>query len=350
MAYDKKTAEQMILKACDRLVASGLIARTWGNVSARLSDEEFLITPSGRAYEGMTPDELVTVKIKDHSWEGDIKPSSEKGMHAELYKVNPEWCFIVHTHQTNASALSIYGEDFDLNDYPASVATDEDKAVLGAVIPCARYGLSSTKTLANNVAKAAKANPGSASVLMKHHGAVVMGRDDEEAFRAAYTLEEVAGRIYEKKCGEKIAVSSGETQAWESIYGNMLHVRTPYVMEMSRRGRTVPAYLDDMAMISGYTTECIKDTKDVNTFRRALGSHNAVFVKNDGAICVASDKDEVEAVAIVLEKNCQAANLGLKKALKPVGRVSAAIERRIYVNKYSKLKNAGGEADAETLD
>ena len=346
MAFNRKEAGELILKACKQLVSSGLIARTWGNVSARLSDEEFLITPSGRAYETLTPEELVVVKIKDHSWEGDIKPSSEKGMHAELYKIDPEWNFIVHTHQTNASALSILGEDLDLDAFPDYIATDEEKGILGSVIPCAKYGLSSTKTLTNNVAKAAKNNPGSSSVLMKHHGAVVMGRDDEEAFKAAYALEKVCGRIYEKKCGEKIATMSGESVAWKSIYGNMLHVRTPYVMEMSRRGKTVPSYLDDMAMISGRSTECVKDTKDVKAFRKALGSHNAVIIKNDGAICVAGDKDEAEAVALVLEKNCQAANLGLKKALKPVGHISSAIERRIYVNKYSKLKNAGGETDA----
>ncbi|MBO5995471.1 MAG: class II aldolase/adducin family protein [Firmicutes bacterium] len=346
MSYNRTEAGDMILKACEQLVSSGLIARTWGNVSARLSEEEFLITPSGRAYETLTPEELVVVRIKDHEWEGDIKPSSEKGMHAELYKVNPEWNFIVHTHQTNASALSVLGEDLKLDEFPESIASDEDKAILGSVIPCAKYGLSSTKTLADNVAKAAKKNPGSSTVLMKHHGAVVMGRDDEEAFRAAFTLEEVCGRIYEKKCGEKIATLTGESVAWESIYGNMLHVRTPYVMEMSKRGRSVPTYLDDMAMISGSTTECVKDTHDVKAFRKALGSHNAVLIRNDGAICVAADKDEVEAVALVLEKNCQAANLGLKKALKPVGSLSGAIERRIYVNKYSKLKNAGGDEDA----
>ena len=51
MIYQKKQAEEILLKACRELVDSGLIARTWGNVSIRLSKELFLITPSGRAYE-----------------------------------------------------------------------------------------------------------------------------------------------------------------------------------------------------------------------------------------------------------------------------------------------------------
>lgn len=349
MAFTRKEAEQKILSSCLRLVETGLIARTWGNISARLSDEEFLITPSGRAYETLTPEELVVVKIKDHSWEGDVKPSSEKGMHAELYKLRPECDFIVHTHQTRASALSVYGEDFDLTGLGDKISTEEERAILGPVIPCAKYGLSSTETLAKNVAKAAKKNPGCSTVLMKHHGAVTMGKDEEEAFRAAFALEAVAGRIYEKKCNQKIFEGAEEPKAHEGIYGYMLQVKTPYIMEMSRRGKSVNAYLDDMAMISGYSTECIEDIRNEKAFTKALYKHNAVLVKNKGAICVAPDKDEAEAVALVLEKNCFAANLALKKALKPVGRLSAEIERNVYISKYSKLKDvkeAEGEENA----
>lgn len=347
MAYERTIAEQKILSACLELLRKGLIARTWGNISARLSDEEFLITPSGRAYEDLKPEELVTVKIKDHSWEGDIKPSSEKGMHAELYKLRPECDFIIHTHQTNASAISIYGDDFDLSALPDGLVTEEEKEILGGIIPCAKYGLSSTKRLTNNVARAAKDNPGSNAILMKHHGAAIMGTTDEEAFRVADALERVSGKIYERKCGEKIATVSGrEPRGWWSIYGYLYHVETPYIMEMSRRAKRVYSYLDDMAMISGYYTDCIDNVHDEKAFRNALGNRNAVLVRNGGAIIVSPEEDEAEAIAIALEKNCQAANLGLKKALKPVNPMSAAIERKIYVDKYSKLKKAGGEEDA----
>ena len=293
----------------------------------------------------------MTVKIKDHSWEGDIKPSSEKGMHAELYKLRPECDFIIHTHQTNASAVSLYGEDFDLEAFPAGLIGEDDKAILGGRIPCAKYGLSSTKTLTDNVAKAAAANPGCSAILMKHHGAAVMGATDDEAFMVADALERVCGSIFERRCGEKIMTESGrEPRGWWSVFGYLYHVETPYIMEMSRRGRRVYAYLDDMAMISGYYTDCIEDVHNEKAFRKALGNRNAVLVKNGGALVVAPNEDEAGAIAIALEKNCRAANLGLKKALKPVNPLSAAIERKVYLDKYSKLKNAGGEKDAETAD
>ena len=42
-------AKQTVIDAGKRLVETGLIARTWGNVSCRVSDTQFVITPSGRS-------------------------------------------------------------------------------------------------------------------------------------------------------------------------------------------------------------------------------------------------------------------------------------------------------------
>ena len=69
MAYEIEEAKRLVVEAGKRLVESGLIARTWGNVSARISDTQFVITPSGRAYEDLTPEEVVVVNIADCSHE-----------------------------------------------------------------------------------------------------------------------------------------------------------------------------------------------------------------------------------------------------------------------------------------
>ena len=79
---DIMEAKQLVIKAGIEVVEYGLIARTWGNISCRVDDKRFVITPSGRPYETLTPDEIVVVNIDDCSYEGDIKPSSEKGIHA----------------------------------------------------------------------------------------------------------------------------------------------------------------------------------------------------------------------------------------------------------------------------
>ena len=75
---DINAAKKAVLAAGVKLVEAGLIARTWGNVSCRVDEDSFIITPSGRSYRSLTPADLVQVKISDLSYEGEIKPSSEK--------------------------------------------------------------------------------------------------------------------------------------------------------------------------------------------------------------------------------------------------------------------------------
>ena len=343
MIYDMEQAKEKILEACREMKKNHLIARTWGNVSARISEGEFLITPSGRDYDEMTGEDLVKVRIRDEKWEGDLKPSSEKGMHARLYRVRPDCDFIIHTHQTNASAISIQGEDLDLTDMGEKLVTEEERKILGPVVPCAQYGLSSTAKLAKNVAWAAKKNPEAKAILMRHHGVACMGADEQEAMEVARTLELVCGRIYEKRCGEKIQIEGGTTFGREWQEGWLIHSRTPYVMEMSRRGKTLKPYLDDMAQIGGVDIPCVGAVPSGKEVRKALKDRNAVMIKGDGALCYAPDKEEAEAVVLVLEKNCQAANLGLKKAAPSVPSVSARLERSFYLKKYSKLKKAEEE-------
>ena len=345
MIYQKKQAEEILLKACRELVDSGLIARTWGNVSIRLSKDLFLITPSGRAYETLEASDLVTVKIRDLSYKGDVKPSSEKEIHASVYKLRPEVDFVVHTHQPNASAVSVLGEDFPLTESNGNlraerIVTPEERESLGTIIPTAQYGISSTKPLAANVRRAIRRNPDANVFLMKSHGALCFGADYEEAFKAAYTLEKVCGRIFEIRCGCKMPTESGALLEGEIDKGYMVHVRTPFIMAMSKRGKSINAYLDDQAQIGGAVTRCI-EPGNRELLKELAEDGGSVLLKNDGALIIAADKDEAHAAATVLEKNCQAAFIALKKGAKPVDRASAELEHAFYVKKYAKRKEEG---------
>ena len=177
---------QQIIDACLYLQKTGLIARTWGNVSARLNDEEFIITPSGLAYNQTTPEDLVIVKIADCSYDDNQrKPSSEKGVHASAYKLRPDVNFIVHTHQYYASA----------------VCADEASITLsnGSFVPCADYGLPSTKTLQNNCAKVFEQFKQSNMFLLAKHGAVTFGATMKNALNNAESLEAECKSLFKKR-------------------------------------------------------------------------------------------------------------------------------------------------------
>ncbi len=176
-------AKELVIKAGHELIANGLIARTWGNISCRISETQFVITPSGRAYETLTPEEIVLVNIEDLEYEGEIKPSSEKGIHAACYKLRPEINFVIHTHQVNASIVSALGNDINN-------VEGEGAEIIGTNIPLASYGLPGTKKLRKGVIDAITRSDAKAAV-MAHHGAVCMGVDYDDAFKVAQTLEKV---------------------------------------------------------------------------------------------------------------------------------------------------------------
>src|SRR5690554_2025744 len=181
-------AKRAVIEAGRKLVESGLIARTWGNVSCRIDENSFVITPSGRGYLALTPGDLVQVNFnrqtRDLTYTGKIKPSSEKAVHAEVYKLYPEANFVIHTHQENASVIAASGvSSFPVGDsYPT----------LGREVICAEYALPGTGSLAKKVKTALEKAKGKA-VIMKYHGALCFGKDSTEAFRVAFELEQACG-------------------------------------------------------------------------------------------------------------------------------------------------------------
>jgi len=197
---ETEQARENVVLAGKKLLKSGLIARTWGNVSCRISNRQFVITPSGKAYETLSPGEIVTVNIDDGSYSGEIEPSSEKDLHAEIYKHRKDVNFIIHTHQACASALSPLGEDIPVRD-PGSAGS------FGEKVACAAYGLPGSQKLKEE-ATAAFARTEGKAILLAYHGAVCLGKGMEEAFQVASELEkfsaEFACRRYLETSGEEI--------------------------------------------------------------------------------------------------------------------------------------------------
>lgn len=196
MGFEEREAKEMVAEAGRKLLESGLIVRTWGNISARISNDEFVITPSGKGYDTLTADDIVKVNMNDFNWEGNAKPSSEKHMHAAIYRQRLGANFIIHTHQRYASALSSLGFV-----YSVYRTAPESVPVLGPEVPTAHYGISSTKMLSDRVEDAIVQFPKSRAVLMQGHGAVCVGVDCDDAFRIADALEQMAQKRYAQLLG-----------------------------------------------------------------------------------------------------------------------------------------------------
>ncbi|MBP1926977.1 L-fuculose-phosphate aldolase [Sedimentibacter acidaminivorans] len=386
-------AKQKVVDAGIRLVKSGLIARTWGNVSCRISDSHFVITPSGRNYLSLTADDIVTVAIKDLNYTGNIKPSSEKGIHAEIYKYSEDINFVIHTHQENASVVSTLGLD--------KITMNCDYTFLGNEIICASYGLPGTKKLRRGVSEALKRSKGNA-IIMKNHGAVCFGCDDEEAFKTASNLEKacldfisrqykkikgvdsfdadkigkimpsemqnaqhegsvdlistycsserkVEGFILHLKDSESVFVRYGqsmekineEEQIHNEIYAKnkdinyIIHTYSSDILPISRAYITLYPLLDDFAQIVGTKVKTI--VKKPDEIANALKHTFAVIIKDDGAFCCGVSEGDATAVEMIMKKNCKAHIFGeLFGEVKPISWFDSKLMRVVYLKKYSK--------------
>lgn len=393
------TAKQTVIDAGKQLIEYGLIVRTWGNISCRISDTQFVITPSGKPYETLTVDDIVTVNISDLSYDGDIKPSSEKGIHAQCYALRPEVNFVIHTHQMNASIVSALGSDI-------TGIEGRSKDIIGDELVMGGYGLPGTKTLREGVISALKRTD-SKAVIMAHHGALCLGKDYDEAFAVANEVElvcakfvlrkykEVTGKAADsldavaKFIGDKFRTGnqaiqlekydsmrdgdimvllnkdgdelfkvdfdcppdgdqlSRETAVHMSVYNSrkdvnyVIHSDLPEVHAMSIKGKKLKPLLDDFAQIAGSTVKAIAyddSSKALKKIGRAFkGGRNAVILKDNGALCCGKDKFNAEATEMVVDKNCKAYIGGeLFGKIAPINPIESKLMNIVYRLKYSK--------------
>jgi L-ribulose-5-phosphate 4-epimerase len=337
-------AKDLVVKAGVELVQSGLIARTWGNVSCRIDEDTFVITPSGRDYLSLRADDIVEVKIKDLTYTGETKPSSEKGIHAEVYRQFPKINFVIHTHQETASALSATGLDFIPLPKDGSLFSRES---FSEGVLCAKYALPGTKALRRNVAEALKKTRSNA-VILKHHGAVCFGIDYKTTFEAAHDLEKICSDFIAGKtrlvAPEQNNYHSPTMALLEDLEYGVLEKKGGYVVlntdpdviRYSHMAKALEPFLDDFAQIVGRKVGVTENRKD--SVLKALRHASAVFVKGEGALCWGRDANDAAAVSMILRKNCKACFVAaLFGKARPIPAPECVLMRFVYLNKYSRL-------------
>lgn len=309
---------KQIIELGHALIEHELIARTWGNISMRANENQFLITPSGMRYETLKPEDIVLVNINDLSYEGNIKPSSEKGIHASVYELKPEMNCVIHTHQKYASALS---------------AAPFKEIPLKYTVPCAAYGLPGTKHLMGNVRTALYV--ASQSVVMKFHGALTFGTSGDEALAVARELEEMCQAYIETQLYTTDDPVSDITalfieQPIKKQYAlNEHYLQTPSLLAMSELELDLLPLLDDFAQLTGIKAKCVKD-------ENAVKNDPVTLVKGKGAI-LKGTPDEIEALRIVTEKAALAyVTAKLFGKVKPIPYFERLLMRLVFKHKYSK--------------
>ena len=179
--------KSLIIESGLRLLEEGLVTRTFGNVSIRLDETFMLITPSGRKYDDLKIEDIVMVNYFTHDFEGNIKPSSEFKLHAEVYKNRGDINAVIHTHQMNASTVAAAHRILP-------PVLDDQAQLIGPDVRVAEYAHSSTDKIVENTIIALEDRM---AALMANHGAICLGRDIEEAFVVSQVLEKACKAFIE---------------------------------------------------------------------------------------------------------------------------------------------------------
>ncbi|MEH8045503.1 aldolase [Gallibacterium anatis] len=160
-----------------------------GNISVKLDDNRFLVTPTGSSLGRLKEEELSVIDAEGNVLSGK-KPSKEYFFHLALYREKLECNAIVHLHSTYLTALSCKADlDYD-NAIKAFTPYYVMRVGRLPVIPYYRPGAAE---IGRDLA--AKAQEGKA-FLLANHGVVVCGSDLRDAVDNSEELEETAKLMF----------------------------------------------------------------------------------------------------------------------------------------------------------
>ena len=194
--------EQLILTA-RRMAPANLNRGAAGNLSVRtVEDGEpgYLITPSGMAYDTLTPEDIVFMSL-DGSHTGQRQPSSEWRFHRDLYVTRPEAGAILHAHSPFATSLACLRRDIPPFHYMIA-------RFGGDTLRCAEYATFGTQALSDHALNAMQRR---CACLLANHGLLVFGQTLDHVFDLAVEAEELCEQ-YWRACqlGEPVLLDDAE--------------------------------------------------------------------------------------------------------------------------------------------
>ena len=198
-----------VIKYAQKLNSTNLSPLRSGNVSIRANKdnvEGFLLTPSGKRYEDLVPEDIVFLALKEEYnnlklFNSSLNPSSEWRFHQDIYLKKIEAKAIVHAHSPHATAVSAHGKPIPAFHYMIALAGGDD-------IKCAEYATFGTTELSKNILKALEKRK---ACLMSNHGQVAFGTNLKQAFELAEEVENICYQyIIALKIGDPKILSSAE--------------------------------------------------------------------------------------------------------------------------------------------
>jgi ribulose-5-phosphate 4-epimerase/fuculose-1-phosphate aldolase len=174
--------KEKIALATRMLVREGIIGSS-GHLSMRVpGTNHVLVGPGNVSREILTADDIVTVDLDARQIEGKRRKPDETEIHCGIYRARPDVMAVAHTHPT-------YSVSFTITRKPILPVHMHGAIFADGVPVFDSVGHVNTRELGDGLARALGNRR---AVLLKMHGAAIVGGSLEEAFVAAIQLEENA--------------------------------------------------------------------------------------------------------------------------------------------------------------
>jgi len=181
-ADDVETLKAKVAQATRMLTREGLLASS-GHVSVRIPDSNLaLIGPAGVSRAILQAADIITVDLDSKQVAGRTSPPKETEIHTGIYRARPDVNAVIHSHPLHSVVFSLTGKPI----LPVTV----HGAIFGDGVPIFEHvGHLNTRELGDALGRTLGTRR---ALLLKMHGAVIVGPTLEEAFAASLQLEENA--------------------------------------------------------------------------------------------------------------------------------------------------------------
>jgi ribulose-5-phosphate 4-epimerase/fuculose-1-phosphate aldolase len=209
----EETARELLVSYGHSLFSRGYSSGTSGNLSVRLHDGGYLMSPTNVSLGRLDPATLSRLDDAGRHVTGS-PPTKEAWLHLAMYRSRPQDAAVVHLHSIYATALSCR-TDRPLDDMlPPLTPYLIMRVGRVALVPYGRPGDSSVAESVSRLAGTHRA------LLLANHGPVVAATDLDGAVAAAEELEETARLFFLLERVPHRILSQAQVDELHRIFGS----------------------------------------------------------------------------------------------------------------------------------
>lgn len=168
--------KKQIVDCCKRLWLRGLVANHDGNISYKISENEFITTPTSFSKYDITEEDLLLTDSSGKVLEGKHKVFSEFSLHRNIYSARSDIKCIVHGHPTAAGGIALSGHQMGTPVIPEAIVS------LGRSIP----------TIKNSDVEIKSALRDGDAFLIMGNGAWTVGQNVLQTYLRLELVEQIA--------------------------------------------------------------------------------------------------------------------------------------------------------------